>query len=200
MLSPCFKAVTKAWLAVKDFTDLEHKTIRLRKSVNIQVDAMVQRFEEERAAGNINETSFQKRVLAAERWRRSKVSELMLHAQDKEEDAMTAVLEAAPHLEKLWHTVRAKEKQLASLGSGSQLPAAEPEEEANDGHYPSELQLRDDMELLTLELEDTLNLQLSIMTAEARVAKIHVDVVGSYGSNQLVLVPSRTGHETLHCP
>ena len=55
-------------------------------------------------------------------------------------------------------------------------------------------------ELLTLELEDTLNLQLSIMTAEARVAKIHVDVVGSYGSNQLVLVPSRTGHETLHCP
>ena len=148
----CIAAVNSTWQAVRVYTDVETKTRRLRASINAQVNGMIQRFEEARDSGMINESSLQKKILAAERWRRSKTTEILQHLHEKEEDAMASVLQAAPLLTQLWSTYRSKlEQALSKAATGSQC-----EPEQHDDMEPASFEEDLEEELLVLELEDTL--------------------------------------------
>ena len=151
----CIGAVNSAWQAVKIYTDLRVKTGRLRVCINAQVSGAIERFQEAKDNGMISESSLQKRVLAAERWRRSKTTEILQHLHEKEEDAMAGVLQAAPLLSQLWCTYRNKLDEVLSRGAtGSQI---EPEHDEDCNIERAET-FEDDVEdeLLVLELEDTL--------------------------------------------
>ena len=183
----CIASVNKAWQAVQVYTDLGTKTRRLRLSINEQVNGMIQRFQEAKEEGMINESSLQKKILTAERWRRSKTTEILQHLHEKEEDAMAAVLEASPLLTQLFDTYRSKmQAVMENAGTDSQLdPDREDDKLAPGASFEEDM----DEELLVLELEDAVQEDVRGLLLEKPTQPVKdcaATYMSSLGANPLI--------------